>query len=524
MYISNIEVFTTYFTIEAERSGGLFRFATVTNVLSMLSYTTYDHKKQPVKLTRYYGYRDGKFHFPISILDLVLNILDSAKSRYPGEFDYNIKYKQPNPVRHIENIEMQPGWKDRPEHQAAFEHLLSSTKHLVGNNLQTGKGKTYVGVKLFTIFKMPTLVICDGLTEQWRDNFLEKTTIPAERIYTIQGKPSIDKLLNKTIKSQYTEPDEYPWVIIGSMKTMRNWAFKEDQYADLPDLNEVMAGLGVGYAIYDEIHVNTRAAVKIMLTLNIDKNVILSATPMRATERENKIFNSIFPKGIIGGANVYDKYVIGTMYGYTLNTRRSDDYFVQYNYGYSHLKYEAILLKEKSLKTQFIDVLKKMLANEYFPYATITVDSDGEEVPTKCLIFVATVNMAIEVRNRLKSDYPERDIRTYLAKDPIDNLEAEIIVSTIKSCGVGKDISNLVTVINTISINSKPSYMQMLGRLRKLNNGIDCRFVDIINTTIQHCNRHAASKMAILKSCCKEFNEIGIPKFVARMAADKMTF
>lgn len=441
---------------------------------------------------RYYRYHDGKYNIPRNALWILEKHLNSIKEQ-DKNFDYHIDNFPSNTTTQV-NLQMRPDWKDRPEHEAALTHLLNDKTPMRGNDLQTGKGKTYVGIKTTTILRHPTLIICESLVEQWIENFLEKTTIPNERIYVIQGIDSIVNLwkqLDDTIIAKKQVKTD-PWIIIGSLKTLATYAQHEDlPYSELPTLNDLLVRIGIGEVIHDEIHLSTNMHVLIDLVINVEHNLYLSATPKRSDKYEQAIFNRIFPKGMIGGTNKYDKYVNSKIILYDLNTKCNEKRFVNFGYGYSHIKYESIVLNDPSLRPKFLELIIRNLYVDFYNRA---------EKEDKCLIIVSTVRMAEWVRNELKKRFDIYDIRTYTSSDPIDNLyDADIIVSTPKSCGVGKDIKGLITLINTVSMASEPGLEQLFGRLRKLP-GKECRFVDLINQTVESQMRHYNNKKAIYRS------------------------
>ena len=503
--VINVEKFSTYFTVEATAEGFVTGGYSIMPFLNRISVPIMSYDGKHVNSwTRFYGYRNKKFYIPIHAYKMFADHMRQVIMEKHDETT-RIRTVEHAPVKAVRNlnVEMKPNWQDRPEHAEAFKFILESKGPIVGNNLQTGKGKTYVAVKLFTIFKTPTLVVCDGLDDQWEKNFIEKTTIPPDKIFHIKGKQSIQKLWKKIDKN------DYPWVIIGSTKTMVRYAVYGDKgYTAFPTLDSLTKKLGIGLVIYDEIHLNTRAAVRVMVSLNVEKNIILSATPMRASAKEQRVFNIVFPNGVIGGANLYDKYVNGRIYGYDLKLGVRDNAIESYLYGYSHIKYESVLLGKRSLLSEFLSAIDNVFANEY-----LSVRVEGE---TRCLIFASTVEMVNVIAKHLNEAFGGLiEVKTYVAHDPNYHLESEVIVSTPKSCGTGKDIAKLVTVINTVSINSKPGYMQMLGRLRRYP-GHECRFIDMINVTANGHMRHAVQKLKTLRECCKEFDTVGVTPYQIR--------
>lgn len=490
-----IHAYATYYEIEATKNGYFHNGQlNLDDITALLRIPVFDNRGRYVDSIRYYRYIGGKYRFPINTLSWLKTKFERLKLDYPL-FEYAIQDHEPNhkigAAIHIP-AKMKDGWVDRPEHAPAFEHILNYPGHIVGNDLQTGKGKSYVGCKLTTKWQCPTAIVCDGLLDQWVENYLEKTNVPAERIYLIQGIDSIIRLW-KMIENK--EP--LPWVIVCSIRTMSRYGmYIEDSYRSVPRVNDLFKALNIGYVLYDEIHLNTHAIVLLMLVLNIDKSVLLSATPERSDRMEQNIFEFILPKGLIGGAAEYDRYVDACIRGFELDLHVNPKQLETYGYGYNHMKYESKILDNNLYIREFVNELIKVIQSEFLPWR-------NSDTTTKCLIFVSTVRFATEVKKRLSAALEGIDIRTYLASDPIDNLtEAEIIISTPKSCGVGKDIKRLLTGINTISLGSAPLYQQMFGRLRKVE-GLQCRWVDMINKRVPQQMKHFFTKRKILNKCSK---------------------
>ena len=74
-----------------------------------------------------------------------------------------------------------------------------------------------------------------------------------------------------------------------------------------------------------------------------------------------------------------------------------------------------------------------------------------------------------------------------------------MIVSTIKSCGTGRDIKGLKTCINTVSFGSEPLAAQVMGRLRQIP-GEETIFVDMWNDEIPQHRYHITSRIEVYKN------------------------
>ena len=114
---------------------------------------------------------------------------------------------------------------------------------------------------------------------------------------------------------------------------------------------------------------------------------------------------------------------------------------------------------------------------------------DVREEGTKCLFFYSRVNMCEAMLELFKKDYPDMDIVTFHGEDTKGKdadktkyLKHEVVITTPGSCGTGKDIDGLVTVLCFHTVGSTQRNKQMIGRLRDkvlktFNNRITPRFV-----------------------------------------------
>jgi superfamily II DNA or RNA helicase len=507
---STVEIISTatYFQIKGKPDGTILgpKGSIIFNLAQFrtsLDLVIFNAKGQYVRTIRYYRYISGYYHFPIHTLGILVDQL--KKHHVPFNVTKIIPVR--SVTRRIDrkkhDFVMNAGWTDRPEHGPVFEHLLHSEGSILGNDLQTGKGKSYIGVKMAVLEDTVTLVACDGLIDQWRDNFLEKTTIKPDSICVLQGHKSIEGLWDLI---QHESPMNYPTVLIGSIDTLRSYTSVNNQlYNSLPSLSELCSALGVGLAIYDEIHLNTHAINAIILVTPVQKNIILSATPERAAKREQAIFNLIFPKGIIAGSNQYDRYVDACIEGYELDLGCSEVKFTNPGYGYNHMAYEKQLCKNRVALQSFLNKIGSTL-HRYF-----IKNHDDKD---KALIFVSTVKLANILASVLQKfiDVNQFNLKvvSYTAKDPIENLaDGDVIVSTPLSCGVGKDISNLTTVINTVSVGSRPRYKQMFGRLRKIP-GKNLIFIDLMNNLVASHRHHFWQKRKTLNACARSLDIVNV--------------
>lgn len=484
-----IEVHSTYLKVPASKDGVLFprcHGLDICKVLNKLKIFNYNQAGKLISINKFYGYdeKDTSFILPRYVLSTLLNKFKEYKEEYP-DFQYEILNIPPVKTKTIA-MQMKSEWHDREEHKAALEHLNKENESMLANNLQTGKGKTYVAIKTSTIKAHPTLIICDSLCEQWKDNLLEKTTVKEDEIFIAQGASSVVKLITqrKILKGKLK-------FIIFSLPTLRLYIERSgNPYTELIPYNEFLSYYKIGVKIVDEFHLNFQSIVNIDLVSDVESNIYLSATPQRSNRQEKAVYSIIFPKSIIGGQNEYDKYVNVYVIFYDLEAWHNGDKGLMTSFGYNHKRYEQRICHDYRAYNEYIRILKSQIRQYY-------LDTQSKGGNGKLLILVGTVMLATKLKVDLAKYMPNHDVRTYLSADSIENLsEADVIIGTTKSTGVGKDISMLATVINTVSVASEPLLTQMLGRLRKIPNLLT-RYVDLVNQNVPSQIRHAKMKRLV---------------------------
>ena len=153
--------------------------------------------------------------------------------------------------------------------------------------LNTGEGKTYLGVAYTAYMNMKTIIITASVNwlEQWEKRIIEYTNILHREICFIKGTATINNLFRKPID----EVDRYKVYLI-THATILNYANTNGS----DKVGELFNHLGIGVKIFDEAHVNFDNMVCIDYHTNTFKTLYLSATPARGDEGENKIFNLYF--------------------------------------------------------------------------------------------------------------------------------------------------------------------------------------------------------------------------------------
>lgn len=354
----------------------------------------------------------------------------------------------------------------------------------------SNSGKTYIAVRAITELKKRTLVIVPAsLMTQWNDalNMMSNT-----RVGVIRG----SKAIYDIVQNKYEVDVD---VFLASVNTLQEYAKGSSFYNVVPPLNEFIKNLGIGVKIIDECHINFNANILIdILCGTVEHNIYLSATYIRSSGSSNRIFSRIFPEEIkYDGDKEYSRYVNITEVNYSFGPL--DDKYVSSQRGYNQFKYEKYLLKKTDKMRHFINNVLYPTIDKFF----VSIKDPGE----KLLIIVGMQDFANTLVDWISSEHPQLDTISYLYGTPDEELEkADVIVSTVGSCGTGKDISGLRSMILFSSFSSEPLTLQTIGRLRKMKNTPE--FVYLVNRSIDAHKRHAMQKKKIYKFIGKSFSVI----------------
>ena len=131
----------------------------------------------------------------------------------------------------------------------------------------------------------------------------------------------------------------------------------------------------------------------------------------------------------------------------------------------------------------------------------------------KILITVPKISDTDFIQTLIEREYPNlgKTIATINSKNTVENnkaaRDADIICSTIRSCGTGVDIKGLRCVINLEPFSSNITANQLSGRLREYAKDKDTYFFDLIDIAFPTCARQYKSKISkksYLTKKCKE--------------------
>ena len=339
---------------------------------------------------------------------------------------------------------------------------------------------------------LTTMVVLNSLIDQWYKSLRQHTNIASHEIYVVQGFEPLRKLW-EAIKNGYR-----PKIVIFSTRTLVSYAVNpKGQYELLPSYAKFQEILGIGMKIMDEVHLGFHANTKVDLVSNIAHNIYLSATYQRNHYQGKRIFDMVFPRELRFGEEFQKKFTTVHMLRYRLGIPPDDCGRMRSPKGYNHALYENYLRRRPQYFNDFMEsVVVPVVEMFYLP-----VRKPGQLF----LLLCQTRKFALKMEEYLKKWFAGRGtVAVYFSgekgKNGADkNLLADIIISTHKSCGTGRDIKNLKTCLNTVSFASAPLSSQVLGRLREIP-GEDTIFVDVWNMDVGSHSSHRDSRMEVYRN------------------------
>lgn len=392
--------------------------------------------------------------------------------------------------------------KDKRQ-QTIIDMITDSNKPLRGIALQPGGGKTFLTIAATSVIKRRTRINVYGLQSQWIES-IEKFT-DGSPYFLVQGSDSVKQLTESIDK----EDGVSPHFIICSIPTLREYAKSGFLYESLPPYDKLDELWNVGIRVIDEAHTNFNANLIMDMRSSAKLTIPLTATFDVTNTKVKRIFDSHYPPSIRAGLEMYRKYINVVAVGYNGGYISPRIYTTRE--GYNHINYEKWLLKNKSRLNDLIDKKYITLIYNYFLIKRTTPD-------VKMLILCVTRNMCDHVRGRLvhilrnHNEGPLK-INVYVSGSSKSVLnDSDIIISTIKSSGTGRDIARLMTTLNTVSVGSDPLNEQIMGRLREPPSGYDYEptLVYLYDKGINPHVRHHTSRKALFHRVAKTFREIAL--------------
>ena len=360
-------------------------------------------------------------------------------------------------------------------------------------NLPPGKGKTFMAIAAIANYKQKAAVIVHNseLLEQWKQSFLKFTNLLEEDIIILQGHTSIDKIMN-------TPDRNVPGKIyIISHRTLSSYG-DHHEYTALDDL---FKKIKIGIKVFDEAHLEFLNMVKIDTHTNVKRTFYLTATFDRSDIQESIIFKKCFfaiPKYTMGQLEEKVRHLVHVTCKYNTHPTRGDEFRMKNKHGFDKNAFSDYSIEQPG----YYSTINKLL--EQFISKTTGLH----------LVLVAKIDACKLVGDSIQEAFPDKSVLVYNSttskKDKADLENYDIIVSTDKSLGTGKDMPGLRSVISTSPYSSRVMAEQVSGRLRPHRDGGGTFYVETIDVGFKRPLEMLRNRMPVFKAKCIKLSIINM--------------
>ena len=383
-----------------------------------------------------------------------------------------IHYSKPDSLK-ITNIELSHKAKARCIKVDNDEELYLTENFIVTHN-------TYCAGTAACIHGVKTLIIVhrDNLRSQWLKSLYNMNGLTADYTYEITSSDELYDIAYGNIELDY---DVY-------LMTHATFRAGVRRIKSLEKIGDITKNLGIGLKIIDEAHLEFRDTLLMDFCFNVKRNLYLTATDARSAKDENTIFRHVFshatfykPSALLSDS-LPKKWVEYISVSVNTHVKKAVyQYRIIGGRGMNTAVYGKWVIKQDKTKQHFKccrDILKLVYVND--PHA-------------KVLIFMPLIELCEEAAYffRKELNYDESfdydlNIKTINSsnskRENEDNKRADVIVTTIGSCGTGTDIPGITTIISCSPFSSKVTCKQCFGRIRYC--GKVCQYYDIFDQSV----------------------------------------
>ena len=370
-----------------------------------------------------------------------------------------------------------------------YRHVAGKSQLSV--NLNTGKGKTYLAISTIVFSGMKSMIIMysENLIQQWKSKIFEYTNLNPKQVCIIEGSGSIHRLMNKN--------DNNAVIYLVTHGTLKSYGDRNGW----DKVGELLAYLKIGIKIFDEAHQNFENMMMIDYFTNVYRTYYLTATSLRSSDDENKIYQLSFKN--VPAIDLFDQeedpHTIYTAIKFHSKPTAFEKSDCKNQYGLDRNKYVNYLV-QKPIFYKVLTIIMNIILKR-------------TETGGKCLIYIGTNNAIEKVYNWIYDNYPELNgnigILSTLAddEDRRDAVNKRIILATTKSAGAGLDISGLkLTIVLAEPFKSEILARQTLGRTRDN----DTEYIELVDIGFSQCSKYYSYKKPIFLKYALSCREIAM--------------
>ena len=354
------------------------------------------------------------------------------------------------------------------------EHLYLTEDYIVTHN-------TYCSGVGLCKYKVKTLIIMhrDSLRKQWLNSLYNMSGLSSKYVHEIATSEELCRIAKNEHNFDY---DVY-------LMTHATFRAGIKRIPKMEYAMRITKNLGIGMKIIDEAHLEFRDTILMDMIFNVKRNLYLTATDGRSSKDENAIFRHVFSNALFYKPssfltdNLPKKWV--EYIAVSVNSHCNPNiyrYRVAGGRGMNNASYGRWVIAYDKKKTHLNcckDILKVIYDKD--PHAKILLFMPLIDLCEECSYFLKR-----ELGKDPTFDY-DLDIRTINSKNSKRDNEyakkADVIVTTIASCGTGTDIPGITGIISCSPYVSGITAEQVFGRIRYC--GKVCQYYDIYDVSVQ---------------------------------------
>lgn len=389
---------------------------------------------------------------------------------------YQIENMPKNHVAKIEsnfhlNLDIIPNEIQSSAIQAVIENDFDTAFF----NIPTGIGKTLMAIYLTSLLGVKGWAMCYRVIvlEQWAQTMTEKTSMDFSRCKIISSSKELLKMADGLYP--YENYDFY-------MSTPQILVSFAERYG-IMKLNDVFDACGIGVKFYDEAHRNVGNITKINGLTNVPKTYYLSADFKQGNPEKEALYYKMFGRiPVIRPTREYGlthRYTVGIMIRYNTHPGFAQIESCFTKYGFNKFNY----MEYQLMNNEFYRVLREVLRSIH------NIDhGQGYRTLILCNLIRHVDDLTKQVQKIINEIYRDQEIPhvgRYHSMMPEDEKKdvyenADIIVSTYQSMGVGVDLKMLRYVLSLSPMNVIDDN-QAAGRARALPDGKDTYYMMFVD-------------------------------------------
>ena len=354
------------------------------------------------------------------------------------------------------------------------------------------------------MYGVKTLIIMhrDSLRKQWLKSLYTMCGLSEDEVHEIQDSQEVCDIVYDNHEFDY---DVY-------LMTHATFRAGLKRVGNFKDMGNLIKNLGIGLKIIDEAHLEFRNILVMDFVFNVQRNLYLTATDGRSSKDENAIFRHVFsnttfykPSTLLT-TNQPSKWVEYNIIAINTHVKPNTcRYKVEGGRGMNTVTYGKWVIQYDKQQRHFKccrDILKMIYEKD--ANAKVLVFMPLIDLCTDCAYFLTK---QLNYDDSFAYDLTIRTINSKNTKSENDaNKHADVIVTTVSSCGTGTDIPGITDIICCSPFVSHIVAKQVFGRIRYC--GKPCHYYDIYDVSVRMDEYWMKSRSKVFKQLATRTNYI----------------